>query len=30
MQALVADSAESECVVRFNTELFTLDAPSSG
>jgi DNA-binding phage protein len=28
MQALVADSAPSECVVLFNTELFTLDEPS--
>jgi hypothetical protein len=26
MQALVTDSAPSECVVLFNTELFALDA----
>jgi len=26
MQAIVADSAPSECVVLFNTELFALDA----
>lgn len=29
MQALVADSAPSECVVLFNTELFALDEPTS-
>ncbi len=29
MQAVVADSTESECVVLFNTELFALDAPRS-
>lgn len=28
MQALVADSTPSECVVLFNTELFALDEPS--
>lgn len=28
MQALVADSAPSECVVLFNTELFALDEPA--
>lgn len=28
MQALVADSAPSECVVLFNTELFALDEPT--
>jgi DNA-binding phage protein len=28
MQALVADSAPSECVVLFNTELFALDDPA--
>ena len=27
MQALVADSSPSECVVLFNTELFALDEP---
>jgi DNA-binding phage protein len=29
MQALVADSTPSECVVLFNTELFALDEPST-
>jgi hypothetical protein len=28
MQALVADSAPSECVVLFNAELFALDEPT--
>jgi hypothetical protein len=28
MQALVADSAPSECVVSFNTQLFALDEPA--
>jgi hypothetical protein len=30
MQALVADSSPSECVVLFNTELFALDAHAHG
>jgi hypothetical protein len=28
MQALVADSTPSECVVLFNAELFALDEPA--